>query len=519
MFHKFALLGLSLLPSSFAASSNTLENLELAQAQHKFMTDMRSAAREKNISLTVTDFDRFNRDLYSKSIPVSGGGVRRRAAEDDDDDAYADDQYEGDDAAMNEADDDKYMDFNNYYMNQNANKAADDDELAEVNDDESSGHYFSSLSFKYHSCASLSGFYNDGEDGFTSTSEKFVAFRLCNSKSCQDDSWNGCRTYYGEYLVKLDEYLQSMFEYQREVFKDYCSYCYNCLVYEKMYGGQCELHDACQNYGNVCSAQDMNENGNNYMYKNFFECQEVQYDGYTFYVGPHCDASKSSDFFITVFSDAQCTQYIGDSVSVDTITGMSISNNKALSSLYSHNCVSCNINNIPYYTVGQNKENGMYDYDSGMWSWEYDANDDGILDMCQELFESSAKCNYRLPHAEKLMSYNEEQGGDEYYQNEEYQVSSSESATCSYIDDVVRGYISKQGYVGKEVSIETEVTFVQGVALFIGAIGCIVMFGWALLLRQGIKRHVDMTLLNVPLSTPKTDDFDEIKAARSGTMA
>jgi len=64
------------------------------------------------------------------------------------------------------------------------------------------------FSVKYAGCSSLTSYVDSDEEGsYPFVNQNFVSYRLCPSESCTDDSWHGCKSTYGEYLMNLEDFL------------------------------------------------------------------------------------------------------------------------------------------------------------------------------------------------------------------------------------------------------------------------------------------------------------------------
>lgn len=90
----------------------------------------------------------------------------------------------------------------------------------------------SSRSFKYAGCASIKSF----DEYFAMKSktldpfktQTYVTFRLCPADSCNKYSLMGCSKNYGEYVVEMESYLESIMEYYSQRYEEYCEYCLTC---------------------------------------------------------------------------------------------------------------------------------------------------------------------------------------------------------------------------------------------------------------------------------------------------
>jgi hypothetical protein len=120
--------------------------------------------------------------------------------------------------------------------------STDDQDQYQDDDDYMAIFDLSKYSVKFHSCASLSSFdfedfaHEEKESRSNSTfnpieGTQIVTYRLCPSDSCNDDSWEGCSTEYGNNAITLKDYFQAKKEYEEsaeEAIESNCNYCESC---------------------------------------------------------------------------------------------------------------------------------------------------------------------------------------------------------------------------------------------------------------------------------------------------
>lgn len=201
----------------------------------------------------------------------------------------------------------------------------------------------------------------------------------------------GCGNSYGEYLVPLQAYVEEYATYKEEQSEVYCQYCATCMYFEQyFYSGNrdrdlgaddyyqmdddaaaanmyvnknngdkhaCKYYSACENYLDVCEAEDANANADDdqqeaeadgeEQYEQFLEC--VQWDGdnnygnaYYYdglYIGPQC-AQDGYSIEFGVFSDEYCSTPVSG-ISASKITGVSNFGADYLSSFYDEECITC----------------------------------------------------------------------------------------------------------------------------------------------------------------------------------
>lgn len=285
----------------------------------------------------------------------------------------------------------------------------------------------SSYSIKFQRCQFVKSYDDDlaaDEDMPTVLATKrFIVFRLCPDNNCQTCNYN-----YGEYLVDLETYLGATIDYQQESQQEKC---YACQTY-------CNLDDDGNDDGNNGNDQ---RNLQNYMYNvdcdacyqecmkienmeengfidatTFTECQmlyDPDDDGKsTLYAGPMCSGSGYK-IKIGVFTDEYCSivdssKDVDDYLMSDEGTQMKLSH-ALLKTVYADgSCVACS-----------------------------DGNDDGgANDMCDELYQESAKCETTHDFANGYANYN---GYDNQMEQEEI--------VCDFIDSIKAGSYDEYGEI------------------------------------------------------------------------
>jgi len=100
--------------------------------------------------------------------------------------------------------------------------------------------------------------------------QKFAVFRLCPTSSCSASKNFGCDNTYGEYLIDLSVYLQTMQEFNEQKKESYCQLCEECAAgngrnqyNRKLDGAEEEVNyctdSACTNYLNTCEEKEYDE--------------------------------------------------------------------------------------------------------------------------------------------------------------------------------------------------------------------------------------------------------------------
>ena len=269
------------------------------------------------------------------------------------------------------------------------------------------GFDMENYSVKYTGCSAIKTYSDEqAQDGDTVLEAKrFVVFRLCPSDSCSKYSTDGCSEDYGEYVMEMSDYLETMTQYQEEKTQNYCAYCEQCAEYQ-MNGGNNnnnnnqnnnadqeeeqgddaerrradeaadgddaaaadgddaaaaagddaaaadDCYSVCYDYNKLCNDGNNNNNQNGddeqqqeeINIEEYLECRQVdnQNNGYAYYLGPHCE-SDGHTISIGLYSDETCSTYIGHEMSVYDATGLDLSVID-MSIYYPQDCQSCKEN-------------------------------------------------------------------------------------------------------------------------------------------------------------------------------
>lgn len=300
----------------------------------------------------------------------------------------------------------------------------------------------SGYSVKFEMCQFVKAFSDElAEEADSETvldTERFVVFRLCPNHTCSTCNYN-----YGEYLVSLDQYLESTVSYVQDMQEEMCNACDQCQNVQaddgyakgddadddgnnnggrrgrSLYSVDCSsCYDECQKIAN------MKENG--YIdATEFLDCQMI-YDPQddnkgALYAGPIC-ASSGSKIKIGVFTDAYClnldsTKEVDDYL-VDANGNQMKLSHALLKQTYSETCISC-------------AESSDYNNQGN------DANDkDNVNELCEELYTDAAKC-------EKTHAF--ESGYSSYYGYENQLA--QESVVCDFIQSLKSGTYDEEGEI------------------------------------------------------------------------
>lgn len=238
----------------------------------------------------------------------------------------------------------------------------------------------------------------------------FVVYRLCPADEC-----SSCSGVHGEYVVDLDDYLQSTIANEKEAFEYLCQ---NCN--ERYY------NDGSDGCGKSCYQYD-NLEANGYVdAANYIECQAVDDGnddggGLQLYVGPRCSKDGSA-ILIGLFTDEDCLEPYYDR-DVEDVLGMKLSY-LFLANVQSNDtslCNSCKEND------GNNNENDAADYDD-------------VNEMCENVYGASGKCESIHGLDGGFVQMNRQ---DKDYENQV----ENEFMVCTFIDSLIWNSYTEVGEI------------------------------------------------------------------------
>lgn len=385
-------------------------------------------------------------------------------------------------------------------------------------------------SFKYVKCQAIRSFSDNlakyRGDGYMSETvlapEQFVVFRFCPSASCSNTSTIGCSSDYGEYILKLEDYLTVMYKYNLQRKENFCDYCTGTCGYRRLQADDGNAGneenadnqeeeedqeqnnveenaenyyeaaknddaqnaqnnaagddqaasaysscDACSNYTNICENNAID-------YSNYLQCQQVEDNyGNAYYVGPSC-SSNGRSIVISVFSDQYCYYPISNKTAA-SVTGVDLQND-GLAEYYPSNCTSCGESDLPWEQASD------------------DAKDqDKINGLCENLFYDAGKCNNNYKYHDKGVygGYKNGNGGMEQV--------ATDSLVCSFIQNVLSGYDesgeidTRSGWFTKKSAnsslyAQATVTTGQVFGLIFSVIACTCLAGYSCFLHRAIMK-------------------------------
>ena len=206
------------------------------------------------------------------------------------------------------------------------------------------------------------------------------------------------------------------------------SVCDTCQVQVSEVYGFCDDYVCGSDYYSYCSDYYKSQQEQEIVLTDFLECSPyVDGNGKEYYIGPHC----GSDHFtisLGVFSDENCVNYIGDSVSLKTILGSSYSDKDLFQ--FPEACISCD-GMDDYAEYLEQGTSGRY----GAYSALPDKATDTAFAMCSTLYTLSAQCNEHM---------------NNYYQVSRLMSSvelADEARSCTFISNIMGGSFDESGII------------------------------------------------------------------------
>jgi len=269
----------------------------------------------------------------------------------------------------------------------------------EDNEDEIDISWMTGYDLKFQGCYETSAWNaegGDGEDEVKVMTKRLVRFRLCPSGSCSSSSAAGCSSGYGDYLVDLNQFLDTWSEAKMQKEE------YDCEQVREACGcgenDQDDDEEACEYtcYTNANMGYCIQEEGQ-FELQRYTECGELEMpendddnnrrldeeEEEQLFLGPYC-SSQGGSIHLGMFTDDTCSvkydSYYGRDYYYEIFgTGMPYSQ----SNMVGLGCKSC-IQEV--YDNENRKLEENY----------YDANGNYIAPICYEAYFGSAKCEENM---------------------------------------------------------------------------------------------------------------------------
>jgi hypothetical protein len=287
--------------------------------------------------------------------------------------------------------------------------------------------------------------YQNGQAVYGYINENGEFVDLCESDGYVDENGQeydiSCDMYESKMMVCSDGSLCDYCEYQVDqayepcdeyVCKDYYTYCSDLYEpnYKQMYsnGNNNNNNDDDDGAYNYQDAQESKSE----LYQ-FLECTEyVNEYGEEYYVGPHC-GSDHYTISLGVFSDENCVNYVGKTVSLSKVLGYGYDDESFFH--LPHECISCD--GAQQFQNDEARYEEMYT-GYGIYGQYVEAPNsefDDVVGMCAALFERSAQCNIHMSNYGTMSKYMDATEA------------TFESRYCSFIDNIVYGSYDEMGEI------------------------------------------------------------------------
>lgn len=312
----------------------------------------------------------------------------------------------------------------------------------------------SQFSLRYEKCQYVKTFVDElaeDEDADSPLATKhFVVYRLCPTDYCDT-----CEDNYGKYVIDVESYLAYTINYQAQAFEDMCNSCS-----ESGCGKLCYQSANLEASGYIDASQ-------------FYYCQQLAYgddddDGNQLYIGPSCE-SNGQKIMIGLFWDENCWEPRTD-LDIEQVLGAKLSYY-----LLSHAstddgsvCLSCQANGDD-----QDNENDQADADD-------------VNEMCEDLYNSAAKCESKTGLEGGFIQVNRE---EKDYENQV----ENEFMACTFIDSLIWNSYTETGEIdiySPQDEIIRQVTPLQSLTLSILSLSIVALFGSAFYIHRRIESQV-----------------------------
>uniref|UniRef100_A0A7S4JT59 Uncharacterized protein n=1 Tax=Odontella aurita TaxID=265563 RepID=A0A7S4JT59_9STRA len=237
-------------------------------------------------------------------------------------------------------------------------------------------------SIRYKSCHTVTtvpGEEGGGGEEMTLYNSNVVIFQLCQSDTCgtQNDKCEGG----AEYAIDMAQFLEAYMEAKMEKEEQMCE-----NVRENCYCDNANDDEVCENQCYADAGLDNcveDENEEEFEVDRFLICDAMENNEYMF-IGPYC--ADGSDIYLGVFDDAGCVNHAEDGVSTfEKYNYRELP--YARESLVGDECVSCEQVDED---ANDDNNNGNNNNNNG---------DVEILEMCERMYEQSAKCEANLEYS------------------------------------------------------------------------------------------------------------------------
>jgi len=270
---------------------------------------------------------------------------------------------------------------------------------------------------------------------------------LCESNGYTDSDGReyniDCSAYESKMMTCSDGNLCDYCEYQIDqtfspcdqyVCKDYYTYCSDLYEpqYKQMYNNGNNNNNQQNNNNNNNNGEYNQQEQNSDLYQ-FLGCTAyVNEYGQQYYVGPHC-GSDHYTISLGVFSDENCVNYLGETVSLSKVLGYGYDDESFFH--LPHECISCD--GAHQFQKDEERYQEMY-HGQGVYGDYVEAPNeefDDVVAMCAALFERSAQCNIHMTNYGMMSKYMDTIDA------------AFEQRYCNFIDNIVYGTYNEKGEI------------------------------------------------------------------------
>jgi len=272
-------------------------------------------------------------------------------------------------------------------------------------DEEIDFTWVADFSIKFQGCHHVSQWNDeaDGEEDVRIETKRLIRFRLCPTNECSPDKAGGCDSYYGDYIIDMNMFLESYYQALEDYNEYRCEYTAQVLCDcedgddkgddfdEELCEYDCYVEHGIED---ICADKnpyedDEQEKEEEFNLAEYVECQQAKFENnerrrrleeeeIEYFIGPYC-AEQGGAIFLGLFTDDTCTSFAdeeGGSYTYSYMAGQSLP--YAFESIISMDCINC-------------KEPEDFNNDGN------DAEDeDEVIEMCEQIYEMAGKCEQGL---------------------------------------------------------------------------------------------------------------------------
>lgn len=285
------------------------------------------------------------------------------------------------------------------------------------NADEIDFTWVADFSIKFQGCHHVTQWNDDaeGEDDVRIETKRLIRFRLCPSDYCTAESAGGCTSDYGDYVIDMNTFLESYFEALEDYNEYRCQYLQEMVCDCQDDDGKgddfdrdiCEYDCYVANNAVECAENnpyndDEQEEAEEFDLAAAVECQQVKFENQDnnnrrldqeeevqYFMGPYC-AEQGGAIYLGLFTDDTCSTFAdsnGGASTYSQLAGESLP--YSAQTLISMDCFSC-------------KEPADFNNDGNDQEDE-----DQVIEMCENIYEMSGKCESALEATGYVYSANE----------------------------------------------------------------------------------------------------------------